>query len=110
MSDSAKNAAVFGSTGSIGRNALEAMSSSEGRLRAIALSAHGKLEQLLEQARQVRPRWVVAADEAAAQRFDWSSLPEGTELCSGPKALEQVAAAPEVDVVLAGIVGSAGLR
>ncbi len=110
MSVAAKNVAVFGSTGSIGRNALEVIVASNGRLSAIALSAHGKLDVLLEQARQFRPRWVVAADEGLANRFDWTSLPDGTELLTGPNALERVAAAGEVDVVLAGIVGSAGLR
>src|SRR5204863_1363804 len=95
---------------SIGRNALEVIAASKGRLTAIALSAHGKLEQLLEQAREFRPRWLIAADEGSAKRFDWTSLPEGTELLTGPAALAQVAAANEVDVVLAAIVGSAGLR
>jgi 1-deoxy-D-xylulose-5-phosphate reductoisomerase len=110
MSAAAKNVAVFGSTGSIGKNALEVIAASNGRLRAIALSAFGKLEQLLEQARQFRPRWVIAADEGRARQFDWSSLPEGTQLITGPSALAEVAAATEVDIVLAGIVGSAGLR
>src|SRR6185503_16218176 len=100
MSVAAKNVAVFGSTGSIGRNALEVIAASNGRLKAIALSAYGKLEQLLEQARQIRPRWVVAADANLAHRFDWKSLPEGTELLTGPGALAEVASANEVDVVL----------
>jgi 1-deoxy-D-xylulose-5-phosphate reductoisomerase len=106
----AKNVAVFGSTGSIGRNALEVIAASEGRLNAVALSAYRKLDLLLEQAQQIQPRWVIAADEAAAKRFDWSTLPQGTELLAGPKALAQIATAQEVDVVLAAIVGSAGLR
>src|SRR4051812_37782018 len=110
MSVAAKNVAVFGSTGSIGKNALEVIAASDGRLNAIALSAYGKLDLLLEQARQFRPRWVIAADESLARRFDWASLPKETELLSGPDALVQVAAASEVDVLLAGIVGSAGLR
>jgi 1-deoxy-D-xylulose-5-phosphate reductoisomerase len=110
MSDAAKNVAVFGSTGSIGRNALEVIAASNGRLNAVALSAYGKLDLLLEQARQFRPRWVIAAEETSAGRFDWTSLPEGTELLTGPNALAEVAAASEVDVVLAAIVGSAGLR
>jgi 1-deoxy-D-xylulose-5-phosphate reductoisomerase len=110
MSVAAKNVAVFGSTGSIGKNALEVIAASEGRLNAVALSAYGKLDLLLEQARQFRPRWVIAADETAAGRFDWTSLPQGTELLTGPNALAEVAAASEVDVVLAAIVGSAGLR
>lgn len=110
MSVAAKNVAVFGSTGSIGKNALEVIAASNGRLNAIALSAYGKLDLLLEQARQFRPRWVIAAEETAAGRFDWASLPTGTELLTGPNALAEVAAASEVDVVLAAIVGSAGLR
>jgi 1-deoxy-D-xylulose-5-phosphate reductoisomerase len=110
MSVAAKNVAVFGSTGSIGRNALEVIAASNGRLNAVALSAYGKLDLLLEQARHFRPRWVIAAEETVAGRFDWTSLPEGTELLTGPNALAEVAAASEVDVVLAAIVGSAGLR
>jgi 1-deoxy-D-xylulose-5-phosphate reductoisomerase len=110
MSVPAKNVAVFGSTGSIGKNALEVIAASNGRLNAIALSAYGKLDLLLEQAWQFRPRWVIAAEETVAGRFDWTSLPPGTELLTGPNALAEVAAASEVDVVLAAIVGSAGLR
>ena len=110
MSVAAKNVAVFGSTGSIGRNALEVIAASSGRLNAVALSAYGKLDLLLEQARQFQPRWVIAADESVAGRFDWTSLPQGTELLTGPNALAEIAAASEVDVLLAAIVGSAGLR
>jgi 1-deoxy-D-xylulose-5-phosphate reductoisomerase len=110
MSVAAKNVAVFGSTGSIGRNALEVIAASNGRLNAVALSAYKKLDLLLEQAQQFRPRWIIAADETIAGRFDWTLLPQGTELLTGPDALAEVAAASEVDVVLAAIVGSAGLR
>jgi 1-deoxy-D-xylulose-5-phosphate reductoisomerase len=109
MPTATKNVAVLGSTGSIGTNALDVIEASDGRLKAVALSAHGKLGRLLEQARRLKPRWIVATDETA-RGFDWSLLPEETELLVGPQALEQVAAADEVDVVLAAIVGSAGLR
>jgi len=110
MPAATKNVAVFGSTGSIGTNALDVIAASEGRLRVAALSAHCKLPQLLEQARQFKPRWVIATDEMLARQFDWADLPPGTELVVGPEALAGVAAADEVDVVLAAIVGSAGLR
>ncbi len=110
MTTSTKNVAVLGSTGSIGTSALEVIAASEGRLRAVALSANSNFERLVEQARQFQPRWVVAADKAAARRFKWSDLPEGTELVVGPQGLVDVATAEEVDVVLAGIVGSAGLE
>jgi 1-deoxy-D-xylulose-5-phosphate reductoisomerase len=89
---------------------LEVIEASAGRLRAVALSAHGKLQRLLEQAARLRPRWVVVTDEAAAGEFDWKGLPAETELVTGPQGLARVVAAEEVDIVLAAIVGSAGLR
>lgn len=110
MPSATKNVAVFGSTGSIGRNALEVIAASEGRLRVVALSAHCKLPQLLEQAKLFKPRWVIATDAERALRFDWDDLPAETELLFGPDALAEVATASDVDVVLAAIVGSAGLR
>lgn len=110
MPAATKNVAVFGSTGSIGVNALEVIAASEGRLRVAALSAHCKLPQLVEQARRFQPRWVVATDDKLARAFDWGGLPQGCELVVGPDALASVAAAAEVDVVLAAIVGSAGLH
>lgn len=110
MSAVTKNVAVLGSTGSIGTSALDVISASEGRLRAIALSAHDKLNRLMEQAKAFRPRWIVATNDSAAKAFDWSGLPSETELLVGAQRLAEVAAAADVDVVLAAIVGSAGLR
>jgi 1-deoxy-D-xylulose-5-phosphate reductoisomerase len=110
MAAATKNVAIFGSTGSIGTNALEVIAASEGRLKVAALSARCKLPQLVAQARQFQPRWVIAADEKLAHQFDWSDLPQDTELIIGAEGLAHVAAAREVDVVLAAIVGSAGLR
>jgi 1-deoxy-D-xylulose-5-phosphate reductoisomerase len=110
MSAVTKNVAVLGSTGSIGTSALEVIGASEGRLRAVALTAHAKLGRLLQQAQRFRPRWVVATDEAAARAFDWSGLHPDTELLIGAQRLPEIAGAKEVDVLLAAIVGSAGLR
>jgi 1-deoxy-D-xylulose-5-phosphate reductoisomerase len=107
--NAAKRIAVLGSTGSIGTSALEVIAGSDGRLRVVALSAHRRLDRLVGQARQLRPRWIVATDEAAAGEFAWSGLPPETELLIGPQGLLQVAADPEVDLVLAAMVGSAGL-
>jgi 1-deoxy-D-xylulose-5-phosphate reductoisomerase len=103
------NVAVLGSTGSIGRSTLEVVEASGGRLAVIALSAFANVDLLLEQARRLRPRWVVAADPATARSLDRSALPPECELLAGPEALAFVAAQPEVDVVLTAIVGSAGL-
>jgi len=110
MNPPAKMVAVLGSTGSIGTSALEVIEASQGRLQAVALSAHSRLDQLLAQAKRFSPRWAIATDPAAAEGFDWSTLPEGTELLVGPAALTEVVARDEVDLVLAAIVGRAGLE
>jgi len=109
MNDSPRQVAVFGSTGSVGRSALEVIEASKDTLQVVALSAHCKLEELLEQAKRYRPRWIIATNLAAAEDFDWSSLPAQCELMLGGEALVRVAADPQVEVVLAAIVGSAGL-
>ena len=104
-----RNIAVLGSTGSIGRNTLEVVAASGGRLRILALSAHRRMAELCAQAAEVLPRFVVATDEQAARRFDWSGLPRQCEVLMGQAGLEQIVKLPEVDVVLAAVVGSAGL-
>jgi len=110
MSRRATNVAVLGSTGSIGRSALEVIAASGGALRASVLSAHSNLDQLAQQARAVRPDWVVATDPDLAARRDWSDLPDGCRLLVGSGGLQQAVTDEQVDVVLAAIVGSAGLR
>jgi 1-deoxy-D-xylulose-5-phosphate reductoisomerase len=102
--------AVLGSTGSIGRNAVEVILGSGGELQATVLSAHRSCSLLVEQAHQLRPRWVVVTDTASASAADWSGLPQGTEVLEGHDALSKIVARPEIDVVLAAIVGAAGLR
>src|SRR5262245_16078455 len=101
MPELSKQIAVLGSTGSIGASALEVIAASNGRLHAAALSAQSKFDRLVSQARLHRPRWVIATDERAAQRFDWSGLPEGCELVTGTRALVDVASHEEIDLVLA---------
>jgi 1-deoxy-D-xylulose-5-phosphate reductoisomerase len=110
MTQKVANVAVLGSTGSIGRNTLEVIAASGGALRLVAVSAHASLDLLVEQAARYRPAFVVASDARAAASHDWSGLPEGTELLAGPEGLDKIAASPRVDVVVAAIVGSAGLR
>jgi 1-deoxy-D-xylulose-5-phosphate reductoisomerase len=108
MSQRTRNIALLGSTGSIGRNTIEVVLASGGKLGIFALSAHSRLEELCEQAKQLRPRYVIATDEAAASRFDWS-LPHDTELLVGQSAVARVVQHADVDVVCAAVVGSVGL-
>jgi 1-deoxy-D-xylulose-5-phosphate reductoisomerase len=102
--------AVLGSTGSIGRSTLEVIEASEGSLAAVALSAHTRTDVLAEQARRLRPQWLVVTDPAKAADAAWrQDLPPGVEIRVGEAGLRQTVTDPAVDVVVAAIVGSAGL-
>lgn len=101
---------MLGSTGSIGSSALEVIAASGGELVAVGLSAHGSTAALVDQAQRFRPRWVVATDPAAAAKQDWSELPAACEKSVGREDLNRLAAEPDVDIVLAAIVGRAGLE
>jgi 1-deoxy-D-xylulose-5-phosphate reductoisomerase len=105
----AKRVAIFGSTGSIGCNAVEVIQASAGRLSAVALSAHSNMKLLAEQARVLQPQWVIATDPEVADQLSALDLPDSVEILSGAESLNEVAASDEVDVLLAAIVGSAGL-
>lgn len=110
---------VLGSTGSIGRNTLDVIASSSGRLHAFALSAHTRLDLAAEQVRQFQPRYLVATCRRSAEQFGWgpgfaadgeTDAQSGhTRVLVGEEGLASVVTRPEVDVVVAGIVGSAGL-
>ncbi|MBN1912422.1 MAG: 1-deoxy-D-xylulose-5-phosphate reductoisomerase [Pirellulales bacterium] len=109
MVERATQVAVLGSTGSIGRSTLEVIAASQGRLRAVGLSAHGSVGELLNQAAAFHPRWIVLTDTEAARSVDRSALPDGVELLTGPEAVARLVTDAEVDVVVSAIVGSAGL-
>ncbi|MBI1902537.1 MAG: 1-deoxy-D-xylulose-5-phosphate reductoisomerase [Planctomycetia bacterium] len=102
--------ALMGSTGSIGCRTLEVIQSLPESLRAAVLSAHTSLDLLAEQAQRVRPRRVVATEPEAAKARSWNDLPPGTELLIGEEGVIRAVTDPEIDVVVAAIVGSAGLR
>ena len=105
-----KNVAVLGSTGSIGRNALEVIANSGGELCARVLSAHNNVDLLQEQAAEFHPRWIIITDLEKAGQIDRSTLPEGVELLAGPEGIARAVGDPEIDIVLSAIVGSAGLQ
>ncbi|OGV71579.1 MAG: 1-deoxy-D-xylulose-5-phosphate reductoisomerase [Methylophilales bacterium RIFCSPHIGHO2_02_FULL_57_10] len=107
-----KNITVLGATGTIGVNTLDIIARHPERFRAYALTANTRFEPLLEQCRRFCPRYAVLLDESAAARLESSLREEGseTEVMCGLDALERVSSLPEVDIVMAAIVGAAGLR
>ncbi|MDE0459350.1 MAG: 1-deoxy-D-xylulose-5-phosphate reductoisomerase [Chromatiales bacterium] len=106
-----KRLAVCGSTGSIGVSTLDVVSRNRSRYEIFALTAHSNVEMLAAQCRQWRPRFAVMADDSAAMRLAavLSSQEPKTEVLAGASGLQHVAAHPEVDYVMAAIVGGAGL-
>ena len=110
MSDCVRQIAILGSTGSIGRSTIEVVNACAGQLSIVGMTANSRLSELCQQCRQARPRWAVATDSGAAADFDWSQLPTGIELLRGQKGIEWLVTRDEVDVVVAAIVGSVGLR
>ncbi len=103
---------LLGATGSIGRSTLEVLACHPDRFRVVALTAHRSVDRLLAQCERHRPRYAVLVDADAATDFQSrvrTILPELIVL-SGEEGLATVAALPEVDQVMAAIVGAAGLR
>ena len=103
--------AILGSTGSVGSSTLDVVARHPGRFEVFGLSAVQRIDELLAQCVQVRPRVAVVPDEARAQvlRAGLRARQLPTEVRVGARALEELAAAPEVDSVMAAIVGAAGL-
>lgn len=102
---------VLGSTGSIGVNTLDVIARHPQRYRVFALSARCSTDTLLEQCRQHRPRYAVMIDPEAASMLAKNLAAEAltTEVLIGEPALEDVASHADVDVVMAAIVGAAGM-
>ncbi len=105
------NLTILGSTGSIGVSTLDVVARHPGRYRIVALTAQRRDDVLFEQCVQFKPRYAVLLDEAAAQRLQQRIAVAGldVEVLCGVAALERVASLPEVDTVMAAIVGAAGL-
>jgi 1-deoxy-D-xylulose-5-phosphate reductoisomerase len=100
---------VLGSTGSIGTNCLDVVDHLGDRLEVLGLSAHCNGELLLRQAQRYRPRWVALTDAETAKQFDAAQLPSGCRMLHGPDAVAEMVQDSDVDVVVAAIVGAAGL-
>ena len=105
-----RRVAVLGCTGSIGTSALEVIAALPERLQVVGLCCQRQWQQLAEQCRRFVPRWAVLTDPQAFAQADRTAFPPETELCFGMDAVDQLATAAEVDIVLAAVVGAAGLQ
>ncbi len=106
-----KGICILGATGSIGISTLDVVGRHPDLYRVVALTAHRDAERLAEQCRRHRPKVAVLADEGAARRLGGllAGMDGAPEILAGPAVLEEVATLTEVDIVMAAIVGAAGL-
>ena len=111
MTTTRQRVCILGATGSIGTNTLDVIARHPDRFEVFALSAHSRVDELFAQCVEWRPRYAVLPDAAQAselrQRLGEQRVT--TEVLSGAQALCDLAAHPEVDAVMAAIVGAAGL-
>ena len=105
-----KRIAIFGSTGSVGRQALEVIDTHPNLFSAEILTAHSSDELLIKQALHFKPEIVVIGDEKKYLHVKEALAAHPIKVFAGDKALEEVAAMNVYDMMLASIIGFAGLR
>ncbi len=102
---------ILGSTGSIGTSTLDVLARHPDRFEVFALSAHSRVEPLFAQCLRWRPRFAIVDDAAQARELQQRLRRHdvATGVLAGAAALAEMAAHPEVDIVMAAIVGASGL-
>jgi 1-deoxy-D-xylulose-5-phosphate reductoisomerase len=103
------NVTILGATGSIGASTLDVLARHPQRFRAFALTAHSAADALLAACIKHRPRYAVLSGTSEDKRLKEKFAEAGSELRFGTAALDEVAAHPGCQAVMAAIVGAAGL-
>jgi 1-deoxy-D-xylulose-5-phosphate reductoisomerase len=111
-SDGVKGVAILGSTGSVGEHTLDVIARHPDRFRVVALGANRNVEKLADQCLRFCVPYAALADPAAAARLDGElrARKAPTQVIGGVDGMVEIAALPDVDSVMAAIVGAAGLR
>ena len=106
-----RSVTVLGATGSIGASTLDVVARHPDRFRVVALAANRQWNALLELLRRFRPAYAAMLDVAAADELASAVASQGlpTRVLAGSQGLCDVATLPECDIVVAAIVGAAGL-
>ena len=104
-----KKIAILGSTGSIGKNALRVIEALGPQYEICALSAHSNVELLAEQSKKYKPRFIAVTNTDFITEFNELTSNLDIDIFAGPQGLIQIAKLEEIDIILAAVVGSAGL-
>ncbi len=107
-----QNITILGSTGTIGQQTLDVIARHPQQFAVYALAANSSVEALLKQCLSFKPKFAVLLDQTAALQLKTQLQDAGsaTQVLSGMQGLEQVSSDADVDVVMAAIVGAAGLK
>jgi 1-deoxy-D-xylulose-5-phosphate reductoisomerase len=105
-----KRIGLFGSTGSIGKQTLDVIRANPDMFAAAILTAHSNVELLIEQALEFKPKVVVITDSSKYQPVKEALDHKGIIVMAGEAALEEAAAMDIYDMMMASIVGFAGLK
>jgi 1-deoxy-D-xylulose-5-phosphate reductoisomerase len=109
-----RNVAVLGSTGSIGRAALDVLNRLPGTYRTAAISCHSQLDLFESQIEQSQPLYAVVTHSESEASRAWhrrtNPLSPGTRRFLGTEAIDEVVSSPDIDTVVGAIVGVAGLQ
>jgi len=107
--DAPRRVTILGSTGSVGSNTVDLIERNRERYVVEALTAHSNVELLADQARRLKPRRAVVAEERHYAALKSALQDSGIEAAAGSEAVTEAAMQP-ADWVMAAIVGAAGLR
>ena len=107
-----KGICILGATGSIGVNTLDVAARHPEKYKIIALSANSQVDRLVEQCEKYSPEYAVIANENAVEELTIKLKNKNisAKILSGIDGLETIASLPQVDYVMAAIVGAAGLK
>ncbi len=105
-----KRLAILGSTGSIGTQTLEVVRAHPERYEVYAISAYRSMDMLVQQAREFHPEVVCIADESLYEELKQALADCPIKVWAGSEAIAQMVTMPSIDVVVASMVGYAGLR
>ena len=105
-----KKLAILGSTGSIGTQTLDVVREHPERFEVYAISAHRSVDKLIEQAREFHPEVVCIADESCYETLRSALADLDCKVWAGSDAIADMVTFPSIDIVVAAMVGYAGLR
>ena len=110
MSENKKQIAILGSTGSIGRQALEVIADNNELFEVYALTANNQVDLLIEQALRFRPEMVVIANEQHYLKLKEALTGLPIKVFAGNESVAQIAEMQPIDIVLTAMVGYSGLK